>query len=204
MVSPFHVGRGGYPIRLNSHNPAPAPAADSDQTRWFADEVYAHDSQLRAYVRSKFPAIRDVDDVVQESYLRVWRARLARPIASAKAFLFQVARNLAIDAAREKSTSTIDTLRDLAALDVIEDGPNAADALCYREKVSLIVTALEQLPARCREVIIARKFNRIPQRDIAMKLGISERTVESHVTRGMSLIEAYLRRQGVSGFSRDE
>lgn len=166
--------------------------------------MYAHDSQLRAYVRSKFPAIRDVDDVVQESYLRVWRARLARPIASAKAFLFQVARNLAIDAAREKSTSTIDTLRDLAALDVIEDGPNAADALCYREKVSLIVTALEQLPARCREVIIARKFNRIPQRDIAMKLGISERTVESHVTRGMSLIEAYLRRQGVSGFSRDE
>lgn len=129
---------------------------------------------------------------------------MARPIASAKAFLFQVARNLAIDAARETRASPVDPLRDLTTVTVIEDGPSAADALCYQEKVSLVAAALTQLPARCREVFIARKFKQVPQREIAVKLGISERTVESQVTRGMKLMEAHLRKHGVNGFSRDE
>jgi hypothetical protein len=42
---------------------------------WFAEEVQPHDAQLKAYLRGAFPAVRDVEDVVQESYLRVWRAR---------------------------------------------------------------------------------------------------------------------------------
>lgn len=176
----------------------------ADHTRWFAEEVHTHDSQLRAYLRVSFPAVRDVEDVVQESYLRTWKAKMARPITSAKAFLFQVARNVAIDAVRETRATPVDPLRDLSVLNVIEDRPTAADALCYQEKVSLVAAALTRLPARCREVFIARKFKQVPQREIAVKLGISERTVESQVTRGMKLMEAYLRKHGVNGFSRDE
>ena len=180
------------------------PATGTDHTRWFAEEVHAHDSQLKAYLRVSFPAVRDVEDVVQESYLRIWKAKLARPITSAKAFLFQVARNLAIDAMREIKATPVDPLRDLSAVTVIDDRPSAADALCYREKVSLVAAALTQLPARCREVFILRKFKQVPQREIAVKLGISERTVESQVTRGMKLMEAHLRKHGVNGFSRDD
>ncbi|MGH7957018.1 MAG: RNA polymerase sigma factor, partial [Opitutaceae bacterium] len=117
---------------------------------------------------------------------------------------FQVARHLAIDAVRETNASPVDPLRDLSAVTVIEDKPNAADALCYQEKVSLVAAALTQLPTRCRDVFILRKFKQVPQREIAAKLGISERTVESQVTRGMKLMEAYLRKNGISGFSRDE
>ena len=117
---------------------------------------------------------------------------MVRPIASAKAFLFQVARHLAIDAARETKATPVDSLRDFSAITVIEDKPSAADVLCYQEKVSLVATALTQLPARCREVFILRKFKQVPQRIIAAQLGISERTVESQVTRGMKLMEAYL------------
>jgi RNA polymerase sigma factor (sigma-70 family) len=51
------------------------------QESWFAEEVHTHDSQLKSYLRSSFPALRDVDDVVQESYLRIWRRQLVRPIA---------------------------------------------------------------------------------------------------------------------------
>ena len=184
--------------------PGSAQVSDTEQTRWFTEEVHAHDSHLKAYLRGSFPAVRDVEDVVQESYLRIWKARMARPIASAKAFLFQVARHLAIDAVRESKATPVDPLRDLSAVTVIDDRPNAADALCYQEKVSLVATALTQLPARCREVFILRKFKQVPQRDIAAQLGISERTVESQVTRGMKLMETYLRKHGVNGFSRDE
>lgn len=187
-----------------------APPSASQETpsaahaRWFSEEVHAHESQLKAYLRSSFPAVRDVEDVVQESYLRTWNAKMARPILSAKAFLFQVARHLAIDAVRESKAAPIDRLRDLSTVTVIEDGPNAAEALSYQEKVSLVAAALAGLPARCREIFILRKFKQVPQRVIAAELRISERTVESQVTRGMKLMAVYLRKHGVDGFSTGE
>ena len=172
--------------------------------RWFADEVHAHDSSLKAYLRGSFPSVRDVDDVVQESYLRIWRARMAHPIRSARAFLFQIARNLAIDTVRRNRTTPIDSWREIAGLAVLDDKPDAADALAYHEKVSLMGEALAALPDRCREIFILRKLKQIPQQEIAARLGIAERTVESQITRGMKLCETWLRKNGVNGFSRDE
>ncbi len=52
---------------------------------------------LRAWLRAKFPSLTDPDDLVQETFSRVLQARGTAPIASAKAFLFTTARNLALD-----------------------------------------------------------------------------------------------------------
>src|SRR5687767_3921161 len=71
-----------------SYAPPCVVESQSDQSQWFADEVHVHESQLKSFLRGSFPAVRDVDDVVQESYLRIWKARAAQPIDSARAFLF--------------------------------------------------------------------------------------------------------------------
>jgi RNA polymerase sigma-70 factor (ECF subfamily) len=63
---------------------------------------------LKAWIAGQFPAVKaDVEDVVQESYLRIWKVRLHRPIASAKAFLFTIARHLALDQIRRGKISPI-------------------------------------------------------------------------------------------------
>ena len=173
-----------------------------NHAQWFTDEVQQHEPALRGYLRRAFPTL-DVDDVVQESYLRIWRARLAQPIHSTKAFLFQIARHLAVDGLRKESAPGI-ALRDLAELPVLDDKPNAADELDYHERVSVLSDALAALPNRCREVVFLRKFRGLPQKEVAVQLGISVRTVESQFARGMHLCEEYLRRHGVTGFSRDE
>lgn len=175
-----------------------------DQARWFEEEVHAHDVALKSYLRHTFPTLSDLDDVVQESYLRIWKARLARPIDSAKSFLFQVARHIVVDLARRRQVARTDSLGDLAVLPVMEDRPGVPELLAYAEKVDLLAEALTALPGRCREIMILRKFQHIPQREIATRLGISERTVESQVTRGMKLIAERLRSRGVEGFIRDE
>ena len=183
---------------------APVPPPNPDHARWFTEEVQPHGPQLKAWLRGSFPTVRDVDDVVQESYLRVWKARATRPIASAKSFLFSVARHLAIDTMRRNQTARVEPLRETGGLSVIEDKPDAAAALAYHEKVSLMGEALAQLPDRCRQIFILRKLKQVPQKEIAAQLGISERTVESQITRGMKLCEAWLRQHGVNGFSRDD
>src|SRR3954467_6340557 len=117
----------------------PMPPHDTEQARWFTNEVHAHDGQLRAYLRGAYPAVRDVDDLVQESYLRTWKAKLVHPIASTKSFLFQVARNLAIDVLRRKQASPTESLVDLDALRVLEESADVATALSRREKIDLLI-----------------------------------------------------------------
>lgn len=56
-----------------------------DRSKWFKEEVHLHDGQLKSWLKGTFPSVRDVDDVVQESYLRIWKAKATEPINSAKA-----------------------------------------------------------------------------------------------------------------------
>ena len=170
---------------------------DPGHSQWFSDEVYPHDSSLKAYLRSSFPAVRDVEDVVQESYLRVWRRQLARPIASAKGFLFQVARHVALDLLRHENRSPFIPVVDLAGLTVMEDGPSVAEQACTHEEISVLAAAIDSLPGRCREIFILRKLQDVPQKEIARRLEISEQTVEVQIGRANRRCEEFLRRHSV-------
>ncbi len=184
----------------SSTSPASAPACvatPAEHARWFVNEVHAHDAQVKAYLRGSFPSIRDVDDVVQESYLRIWKARTAQPIHSVRAFLFRVARNVALNLVDRQRISPIDTVRDLEALPVVEDGPNAAANTCAREELLLLARAIDSLPPRCREIVILRRIKNVSQREIAARLGISEKTVEVQVVRGIRRCGDFLRRHGL-------
>lgn len=169
----------------------------SDGNRWFAEEVQPHALPLKSYLRGAFPQVRDVDDVVQESCLRVWRAHARRPIQSAKAFLFQVARRLAIDVVRHERVSPIETGRDLADLSVLANDADAASTATLQERKRHLVEAVASLPNRYREIVILRKFEELPQRAVAERLGLSERTVENLLARALKKVEAKLRRRGV-------
>lgn len=171
----------------------PDPARD--ETLWFTNHVQPHETRLKSYLRGSFPGVRDVDDLVQESLLRVWRARARRPIASAKSFLFSVARHLAIDQLRRQHVSPIDALPDADLPSVMYDGPDAAESACTREEIALLAQALADLPPRCREVMLMRQIEGIPQKEIARRLGLSELTVQTHVVNGLRRLEAVLLRR---------
>jgi RNA polymerase sigma-70 factor (ECF subfamily) len=169
----------------------------TDGDRWFTEEVQPHTLKLKSYLRGSFPQVRDVDDVVQESYLRVWRAHARHPIQSAKAFLFQVARRLAIDALRHARISPVETGRDSDMLSVLANDPDAANTATLQERKRHLVEAVASLPNRYREIVILRKFEELPQKVVAEQLGLSERTVENLLGRALKKVEAKLRSRGV-------
>ena len=177
--------------------PPPNPESASGLTvaRWFTTEVQPHETVLRGYLHRSFPAVRDIDDLVQESYLRIWKARAAQPIRSAKAFLFAVARRLALDHVRSQRRSPICAVTDLSHLFVLESAPNAREATATSEEVALLVEAVEALPARCREIFVLRRLQGVPQKDIAVRLGLSEQTVQVQAARGMRRCSEYLHRR---------
>lgn len=169
----------------------------AEHSRWFSEQVHPHDAMLKSYLRNSFPSVRDVDDVVQESYLRIWKARARQSIDSAKAFLFQIARHVATDLIRHERCSPIKGVADLGDLDVFDSGRNAVETACTVEEIALLADAIEALPHRCREVFVLRKLKRVSQREIAHSLGLSEQTVQVQIQRGMKRCEAFLARRGL-------
>jgi RNA polymerase sigma factor (sigma-70 family) len=187
---------------------APAPPCEialpdsgpSDPSQWFAEQVHPHDSQLKAYLRGSFPAVHDVEDVVQESYLRLWRARATQPILNAKAFLFRVARNVTLDLLRHGRRSPIDVVGDLEALSVIEDKPGVADQVSTAEKLTLLAEAIATLPPRGRELIMLCKLKGLSHRQAGEQLGITEKTVDEHVSRALKRLGQELRSRGLDRY----
>lgn len=181
---------------MSAEPPVPPASAARDPARWFHDEIHAHDSQLKAYLRGSFPAVRDVEDVVQESYLRIWRARASRPIESAKAFLFRVARNVAVDLLRRGRSSPIEPHGEVSDVPALDEVRGAADQPTTEERIELLVTALERLPKRSREIVILCKLQGVSYRQAAERLGISEKTVAEHVYRGTQRLGEELQHLG--------
>jgi RNA polymerase sigma-70 factor (ECF subfamily) len=169
----------------------------ADQARWFAQEVQTHDSSLKAYVRRSFPHLRDIDDVVQESYLRIWKLRATQSIRSAKGFLFTLARRVALDSVRRERASPVTAVADLSALSALEERPDASELIDQQEKILLLARALALLPDLTREIIVLRKLHGLAQKEVAARLRVSEATVEHHVSRGLKRCEAYLRNLGI-------
>lgn len=177
--------------------PPSGEALETDRARWFAEEVHPHDAHLKSYLRGAFPTVRDLDDVVQESYLRLWKAKIAHPIQCARGFLFRVARNVALNAVDRTRTSPISTVADITALPALEEGPGVCEMVYTREEIRLLALAIDALPRRCREIVILRRIKNVPQKEIAAMLGVSESSVESQVYRGVERCTEFLHRRGV-------
>lgn len=161
------------------------------------ENVHLHDGQLKSYLHGTFPRVRDVDDIVQESYLRLWRRQTKHPIASIKAFLFTIARRLAIDSSRHQSRSPIEYIGVPSDCDVSDESQNVINSVCRAEGIRLLADAIDALPRRCREVIILRKIQLLSTHEVAKRLRITEHAVENYFTRGTARIRKHLRQCGV-------
>ena len=170
-----------------------------NQTRWFVEQVHPHDAALKKYLRGSFPSVRDVEDVVQESYLRVWQRQLLQPLTSARSFLYRVARNLAVDKLRRSAISPIEHVAELTELRVADGRPDAGESVSAIEEVRLLLEAIEALPPRCREVLILQKLHGLSLKEIALQLGISEGTVQVQGAKGVRRCAEYLRQCGMVG-----
>ncbi len=176
----------------------PPPPADPDTARWFAEEVQPHESELRAYLRARFSAHLDIDDLVQETYARLLQAREQAPLRSAKAYLFATARNAAFDVFRRRKIIGIDGLVEIDLLPVFEDRPGVAEAVCHDQELQILAEAIQSLPERCRRVLTLRKLHGLSHREIAGQLGIAENTVNAQVAIGVLRLRDFLRARGVT------
>ena len=138
----------------------------------------------------------DVDDVVQEAYARLWRARATGAIACPRAFVFVTARNLALNRIRHERLERPPGASEVDALTLLDERASIPDSVARAEDLQLLLQAIQSLPERCRQIVTLRKIYGLPQREVAARLGISEATVETQSTIGLRKCTEYFRRHG--------
>jgi RNA polymerase sigma factor (sigma-70 family) len=164
---------------------SPLPPADPDSSRWFDEQVQAHVPMLRAWLQSRFGPACEVDDILQEAFLRVLKAHQEQELQSPKAFLYAVARNLALDQVRRSRVTGAGGLVSLDSLDVMEEGAGIPETVARNQELEFLTQAIQSLPDRCRQIFTLRKIYNLSQSEIATRLGVSEHTVSAQLTIGV-------------------
>lgn len=152
---------------------------------------------LRAYLQRRYPTMVDVDDVVQESFLKTFLAWQKGRLTSVRGFLFTVAGNITISVFRRRKFLAPMPVSALPPLSVVEDGVNVVESVCSQEELAFMAEAIAAMPARCRQVAVLRLLRGWECRTIAHELAISEQTVRVQLARAMKKCAQYLRDRGV-------
>jgi RNA polymerase sigma-70 factor (ECF subfamily) len=137
---------------------------------------------------------KDIEDIVQETYVRVCQSSGRKDIRSPESFMVQAARNLAFDHIRRHEYRFAVSVEDSPATGYGEaeqgfDEPFEQSA--SDEEFAEFCEAVRLLPVQCRRVFVLKKVYGYSQREIARELGITESTAEKHVSLGIRRCTEY-------------
>lgn len=160
---------------------------------WFIREILVHEEALMSFLLRRWPSRADVHDLRQDAYVRVYEAAARSRPPAPKAFLFTTALNLLTDRMRRRRVVVIDHVGDMEALDVLVEEISPERRLSAHDELRRLAHAIDLLPPRCREVVWMRRVDELPQKEVAERLGITEKSVEKHVMKGMKLLATAFR-----------
>jgi RNA polymerase sigma-70 factor (ECF subfamily) len=142
-----------------------------------------HSAPLLKYLTSRFRDREDAAEIAQEAWLRMHRLEHPEQLSNPKAYLFQMASNLAVDRARRHALELRVCREELLAAD--EGLPSAERAAEAEQSIDLIRAALEDLPADCRQAFVLHRGRDLSYPEIARQIGVSTSMVEKHIARAL-------------------
>jgi len=137
----------------------------------------------------------EIEDIVQETYVRVCQIEKKEQIRAPRSFLYQIARNLALDHAKRAEVRLADSLDDAGspALYANEQPRDETfERVASDAEFSRFCEAVRHLPVQCRRVFVLKKVYGFSQREISRELSLSESTVEKHVAQGIKRCGFYM------------
>jgi RNA polymerase sigma factor (sigma-70 family) len=147
---------------------------------------------LRRYFAKRVPAAQ-IDDLVQEVFLRMQAHLTNAPIEHLDRYLFTVAASVLTDQARRRA------VRHDSAHESFEEKHHPVEersperVLLDREDLDVVMQAIAELPTRTRDVFVLHRFEEMSGSRIAAALGLSISAVEKHIMRALQILHERLK-----------
>lgn len=131
------------------------------------------------------------EDIVQSIFLKLWNDRKSIRIeTSLKSYLLRAVRNSCFDEFRHlEIVRQYESDPDHSVL----DSYNTENYILYSDLSAHLQQALDQLPAPYREAFEMNRYEGLKYREIAVRLNVSERTVEVRVGKALEMLRKLLK-----------
>lgn len=147
---------------------------------------------LLSMLKRRLGCSHSAEDLVQETYLRIIQHENIEQIGNLRAYVFRVASNLAVDHGRRAVTRAQSrvaaTDAELACPKPPPDRVAEAD-----QELDILSQLIGELPLQCRRSFLLHKVQHLSHAEIAKRLNISPRTVETHIGKALKILRDRMR-----------
>jgi RNA polymerase sigma factor (sigma-70 family) len=173
-------------------------------TTWAAlrDLLADRYDELRARLARRLGSEELASESLNEAWLRLHRQDDVGAMQSPSGYVLRMAVNIATDHRRAESRRARRS-EVRAALEIPDTAPDPAREVEGRLQLEALQQAIETLPERSREILIATRLHGLPQQDIADRFGITTRMVRIELRRALDHCEAFLEKNKTNYFLSD-
>ncbi len=168
------------PLNIESANDAELirKLANGDQNAYF--EIFeTHWERLYGIAKRLLVESEPAKDIVQEVFMSLWEKRESSSIENLEHYLARAVKFAALNAIRNDHFKYSEEINsDLHLVSVTND-------LEYQEFESKVNAVIAMLPERCKEVFLLSREQDLTNAEIAKKLNLSQRTVETHISNAL-------------------
>lgn len=150
---------------------------------------------LCAYVYSYIPDVEAAKDIVQDTFLTLWKNW--DRYQPSDALLYTIARNKTLDYVKAGYQTKVLKGIPVEMLARLSQ-PLYGEEDEWKEIMEEIWKYVEKLPGQCRKIFILSRHENLKNKEIAAQLNISVKTVEKQITKALGEIRSYLLANGFS------
>lgn len=148
---------------------------------------------VKSFLRKLVKSEADAEDIVQDVFSTLWvKPEVWQDNSEIDRYIYRMAKYQALNFLREMARNCDNGLvdADISQVEKISDDLSAIDPIIHEEANLLLQMALDKMPSKRREIFLMSRFEGLPHKEIARKLGLSVRTVESHIYAALASLKA--------------
>ena len=148
--------------------------------QWMADHILVWEPAVRHWLCRYARTLTrdDIDDLLQEAYARLWKVDFSL-VRSGRKLLFTTVANVLKDQLRRARVVSIESVAEFEPLG--EEAPGPEHRVSAQQRFERLLEAVKKLTPQQRAVFQASKFEGLNGEQIALRMGISKKTVENHM-----------------------
>jgi len=167
----------------------------------FAFEVlfYKYRNKIKGFAKKMVPAQIDPEEIVQEVFVRVWlKKESINPDKDFQSYLFSIAKHLILDHLKSAVNRKLYFVGEHFQHDLLAD--DGADIQIPGDVEEKLLSLIEQIPERRREIFLLNRFEGMSYKQIAERLNITENTVDSQIRNALTFLRKEFRKFVVLAF----